>query len=55
MIATGLLAATGSSDAVVVYLVIICLISVVSVTLIPGGWGQKEAALRNSAENPLEN
>ncbi|MCU1409206.1 MAG: Shikimate transporter [Microbacteriaceae bacterium] len=55
MIATGLLAATGSSDAVVIYLMIICLISVVSAALIPGGWGRKEAALRNSAENPLEN
>jgi MFS family permease len=55
MIATGLLAATGSSGSVVVYLVIICLISVVSAALIPGGWGRKEAAHRNSADNPLEN
>jgi MFS family permease len=55
MIATGLLAATGSSDAVVVYLVIICRISVVSAAMIPGGWGRKEAAHRNNADNPFEN
>ncbi|WP_166871090.1 MFS transporter [Salinibacterium sp. ZJ450] len=42
-IATGLLASTGSSDAVVIYLVIICVISVISVALIPGGWGRAEA------------
>ncbi|MET1044997.1 MAG: hypothetical protein ABWX59_12875 [Microbacteriaceae bacterium] len=41
--ATGLLASTGSSDAVVVYLVIVCVISVISVALVPGGWGRKEA------------
>ncbi|TQL47139.1 metabolite-proton symporter [Homoserinimonas aerilata] len=53
-IAVALLAA-GGWQAVVVYLMIVCAISVVSVALIPGGWGRKEAAFRNSADNPLEN
>lgn len=44
MIATALLASTGTSDSIVIYMVIISAISVVSVALLPGGWGRKEAA-----------
>lgn len=44
MIATALYAAYGTSDAVVVYLVIVAVISCISVALLPGGWGRKEAA-----------
>jgi MFS family permease len=43
MIATSLYAAFGTSDAVVVYLLVIATISVVSVSLLPGGWGKAEA------------
>ena len=43
-IATGLFAAYGTSDAIVVYLVIVAIISCVSVALLPGGWGRREAA-----------
>lgn len=43
MIATALYAAYGTSDAVVIYLIIICLISCVSVASLPGGWGPKDA------------
>ncbi|MBF0672527.1 MAG: MHS family MFS transporter [Salinibacterium sp.] len=53
-IAVALLAA-GGWQAVVVYLMIVCAISVVSVSVIPGGWGRKEAAFRNDANNALEN
>ena len=53
-IAVALLAA-GGWQAGVVYLMVVCAISVISVALIPGGWGRKEAAFRNSASNPLEN
>jgi len=53
-IAVALLAA-GGWQAVVVYLMIVCAISVVSVAVIPGGWGRKEAAFRNDANNALEN
>lgn len=42
-IATGLYAYYGTSDAVVVYLVVICLISCISVACLPGGWGSKDA------------
>lgn len=44
MIATALLASTGTSDSIVVYMVIISVISAVSVALLPGGWGLHEAA-----------
>ena len=43
-IATALFAAYGTSDAVVVYLLVVAAISIVSVALLPGGWGRKEAA-----------
>jgi len=43
-IATALFAAYGTSDAVVVYLLAVAAISIVSVALLPGGWGRKEAA-----------
>ncbi|MGF9660783.1 MFS transporter [Arthrobacter crystallopoietes] len=43
MIATSLYAAFGTSDAVVVYLLVVAAISVVSVSLLPGGWGKAEA------------
>lgn len=43
MIATSLFAAFGTSDAVVVYLLVISVISVISVSLLPGGWGKAEA------------
>lgn len=42
-IATALFATYGSSDAVAIYMIIISVISVVSVSLLPGGWGRKEA------------
>jgi metabolite-proton symporter len=42
-IATALFAAYGTSDAVVVYLLAVALVSVVSVALLPGGWGRREA------------
>ncbi|MGP9651930.1 MFS transporter [Glutamicibacter sp. AOP38-B1-38] len=42
-IATALFAAYGSSDAVAIYMIIVSVISVVSVSLLPGGWGRKEA------------
>lgn len=53
-IAVALLAA-GGWQAVVVYLMIVGAISVISAALIPGGWGRKEAAFRNSSTNALEN
>ncbi|WP_262107413.1 MFS transporter [Arthrobacter sp. Marseille-P9274] len=43
MIATSLYAAFGTSDAVVIYLLVIAAISVLSVSLLPGGWGKAEA------------
>ncbi|MFC9839790.1 MFS transporter [Rhodococcus sp. NPDC127530] len=43
-IATALYASTKSSDAIVVYLLIVSAISVVSVILLPGGWGRRGAA-----------
>ncbi|MBV1777848.1 MHS family MFS transporter [Paeniglutamicibacter sp. ABSL32-1] len=46
-IATALFAAYGTSDAIVVYLVIVAVISCVSVALLPGGWGRKEAEHNN--------
>lgn len=45
MIATALYAATHSSTAVVVYLLVVSAISVISVVLLPGGLGRREAAL----------
>lgn len=42
-IATALFAAYGSSDAVAIYMIIVSAISVISVSLLPGGWGRKEA------------
>jgi hypothetical protein len=46
-IATALFAATNSSDSIVVYLMTVSAISVISVALLPGGWGRKEAARQN--------
>jgi metabolite-proton symporter len=43
MIATALLATTGTSDAIVIYMVIVSVISVISVVALPGSWGRKEA------------
>jgi MFS family permease len=43
MIATALLAATGTSNSIVLYMVAVSVISVVSVALLPGGWGKREA------------
>ncbi len=43
-IAAALYAGTGSSDAIVVYLLAVSVISVVCVVLLPGGWGRKGAA-----------
>ncbi|GGG27308.1 MFS transporter [Rhodococcoides trifolii] len=43
-IATALYAATKSSNAIVLYLLVVSAISIVSVVLIPGGWGRKGAA-----------
>lgn len=43
MIATALFAAYGSSDAIVVYMVIISVISIISVVALPGAWGRREA------------
>ncbi|WP_396277209.1 MFS transporter [Glutamicibacter creatinolyticus] len=42
-IATALFAAYGSSDAVAFYMIVVSVISVISVSLLPGGWGRKEA------------
>lgn len=50
MIATALYAAYGTSDAVVIYLVIICLISCVSVASLPGGWGRKQAKREHESD-----
>lgn len=41
-IATGLFAAYGTSDAILVYLGIVAVISVVCVACLPGGWGRAE-------------
>lgn len=49
-IATALYAAYGTSDAVVVYLIIICLISCVSVASLPGGWGPKQAKREHESD-----
>jgi MFS family permease len=46
-IATALFAATKSSDSIVDYLLIVSAISIISVALLPGGWGRKEAARQN--------
>ena len=46
-IATALFAATQSSDSIVIYLLIVSAISIISVALLPGGWGRKEAARQN--------
>lgn len=43
MIATALYAAYQTSDAIVLYLMIVALISVVCVALLPGGWGRTGA------------
>lgn len=42
-IATALFATYGSSDAVAVYMLVVSAISIISVSLLPGGWGRKEA------------
>jgi MFS family permease len=49
-IATALFAASKSSDSIVIYLLIVSAISVISVALLPGGWGRKEAAHQNGEE-----
>ncbi|MBO0896160.1 MFS transporter [Arthrobacter sunyaminii] len=43
MIATALLASTGTSNSIVIYMVVASLISVLSVAALPGGWGRREA------------
>jgi MFS family permease len=43
-IAAALYAGTGTSDAIVAYLLVVSAISVVCVILLPGGWGRKGAA-----------
>ncbi len=50
MIATALFAATQSSDSIVIYLLIVSAISIMSVALLPGGWGRKEAARQNGED-----
>ncbi|MDQ0259484.1 MFS transporter [Sinomonas atrocyanea] len=50
MIATALLASTGTSDSIVVYMVIVSVISMVSVALLPGGWGRREVGQQAQAE-----
>ena len=50
-IATALFAATQSSDAIVIYLLIVSAISTISVALLPGGWGRKEAARQNGEDS----
>lgn len=49
-IATALFAATKSSNSIVIYLLVVSAISVISVALLPGGWGRKEAARQNGEE-----
>ena len=54
-IATALFAAYGTSDAIVVYLVVVAVISCVSVALLPGGWGRREVEHnRLTQEEPEE-
>lgn len=43
-IAAALYTSTGSSDAIVTYLLIVSAISIISVIFLPGGWGRKGAA-----------
>ncbi|WP_432278669.1 MFS transporter [Nocardia carnea] len=43
-IAAALYSSTQSSDAIVVYLMVVSAISIISVVLLPGGWGRKGAA-----------
>jgi metabolite-proton symporter len=50
-IATALFAAYGTSDAVAVYMIVVSVISVVSVSLLPGGWGRKEALYNAEAQD----
>ncbi|SDB80361.1 metabolite-proton symporter [Raineyella antarctica] len=45
-IATAIYGATHSSTSVGLYMVVICAISIVSVALLPGPWGRREAALQ---------
>lgn len=52
MIATALFASFGTSNAVVTYMLIISAISIVSVSLLPGGWGRAEA--RHNLESSLQ-
>ncbi|MDQ1577028.1 MAG: hypothetical protein QOH55_2178 [Microbacteriaceae bacterium] len=47
LIATALFAATGSTDGLLVYLVIAAVISIVSVLILPGPFGRNEAAGQN--------
>ncbi|MGF0313265.1 MFS transporter [Rhodococcus sp. IEGM1428] len=54
-IATALYAATGSSVSIVVYLVVVSLISIVSVILLPGGWGRNGAAMQLVADGAHSN
>ncbi|WP_032385025.1 MFS transporter [Rhodococcoides fascians] len=54
-IATALYAATGSSVSIVIYLVVVSLISIVSVILLPGGWGRNGAAMQLVADGGHSN
>ena len=45
-IATAIYASTHSSTGVGIYMMVICAISIVSVALLPGPWGRREAALQ---------
>lgn len=49
-IATALYASTNTSNSIVLYLLIVSAISVVSVVLLPGGWGRKGATRQLDAD-----
>lgn len=49
-IATALYASTNTSNSIVLYLLIVSTISVVSVALLPGGWGRKGATRQLDAD-----
>ncbi|MET0871156.1 MAG: MFS transporter [Paeniglutamicibacter terrestris] len=54
MIATALWASTGSSNSIVIYMVIASLISVLSVIALPGAWGAKERAQQLGQQEATE-
>nr|WP_089245603.1 MFS transporter [Rhodococcus kyotonensis] len=54
-IATALYAATDSSVSIVIYLVVVSTISIVSVILLPGGWGRNGAAMQLVADGGHSN